>query len=156
MGDVYRVRIKRGNDEIEVESHDRAFVEDKLKEFGEQRTQPAELAPMESKAPSDHRTSCRESLKEFSTRISHDKKNESAAVIAYYLEHLAETPLQEWRPNDIEMLFADLRKPRPANMRDLILKSNFFMEGHQPGSHRLTETGVKWVEERLGKKQEAA
>ncbi len=47
--------------------------------------------------------------------------------------------------------FSDVRKLKPANMTDLLVKSNLFMEGREKGCYRLSETGVEWVEENLSK-----
>jgi len=43
-----------------------------------------------------------------------------------------------------------VRKPKPANMTDLLVKSNFFMGGREKGSYRLSEIGVNWVEAQSG------
>jgi hypothetical protein len=148
MSELYRIRVKRADIEVEVESTDREYVEAKLDQYltsrsaGEPatkgvRTETSTLRPM--------------SLREFVKRVSPDKKNEVAAVIAYFLEYNSDATLEEWKPDDVAYKFADLRKPKPANMTDLLVKSNYFMEGRTKGFYRLSETGVQWVEDRLNK-----
>jgi hypothetical protein len=148
MPDLYRVRVKRSDIEVEVESTNRDYVLQMLNQYLDE-TPDAE--PREPRALAAKTSSARRplSLGEFIRQINPGKKNEVAASIAYFLEFHAEPTAEEWRPDEIGDRFTEVRKPRPANMTDLLVKSNFFMDGREKGTYRLSETGVRWIEERL-------
>jgi hypothetical protein len=151
MAETYRIRVRRGDLEVEVESSDREYVEAKLEQYlnAERSSEPiregsggADASAVRSRRPL--------SVREFVKQTNPEKKNEVAAIIAYFLEYHATPPLEEWKPDEIGDKFADARKPKPANMRDLLVKSDYFMEGREKGTYRLSETGVNWVEGQLG------
>ena len=149
MAETYRIRVRRGDLEVEVESSDREYVEAKLEHYlNAQR--PSEIPATESGTEAPASRSRRPlSVREFVKQINPEKKNEVAAVIAYFLEYHATPPVEEWKPDEIGDKFADARKPKPANTRDLLVKSDYFMEGREKGTYRLSETGVIWVEGQL-------
>ena len=144
--EVYRIRIKRGDAEVEVESTDKDYVEAKIQEYLAAGSQLDGVAPA---FPVSHPPRAKRPLSvgEFVKQIGPDKKNEIAATLAYFLEYHAGS--EEWRPDEVGTKFTDARKPKPANMADLLAKSNFFMKGRQAGFYKLSETGVKWVEGRI-------
>jgi hypothetical protein len=139
--------VKRPDLEVEVESTDREYVDAKLDQYLNisLSTEPAAAG---GRAASRHDPSPRRpmSIGEFVRQVNPEKKNEVAAAIAYFLEYHADPIAEEWKPDQIADRFPDLRKPKPANMTDLLVKSNFFMSGREKGSYRLSETGVNWVE----------
>lgn len=146
MADTYRIRVRRGDLEVEVESSDREYVETKLEQYLNTETPVnGATADLASEAPA-LRSWRPLSVREFVKQVNPEKKNEVAATIAYFLEYHAAPVVEEWKPDEIGDKFADARKPKPANMRDLLAKSDFFMEGREKGTYRLSETGVNWVE----------
>src|ERR1700722_6501864 len=145
--EVYRIRIKRGDTEVEVESTDKSYVEAKIKEYFVARNDTNGAAPA-LLAPQNVRPKRPVSVGEFVKQVGPDKKNEIAATLAYFLEYYGGS--EEWKPDDVGAKFTDARKPKPANMTDLLAKSNFFMKGRQAGFYKLSETGVQWVEGRIG------
>jgi hypothetical protein len=152
MPELYRIRIKRGDLEVEVESSDRDYVEAKLEHYlNAQRSSGPSAADSASGSGADVSSARSRPLivREFVKQVNPEKKNEVAATIAYFLEYHAEQPVEEWRLEDVGDKFADARKSRPANMRDLLVKSDYFMEGREKGTYRLSETGVNWVEGQL-------
>jgi hypothetical protein len=150
---LYRIRVKRPDLEVEVESTDRRYVDEKLEKYLKIQV-PTESAAIagddEFRQGRSHRPT---SISEFVRQISPNKKNEVAATIAYFLEYHADPITGEWKPDQIADRFPDVRKPKPANMTDLLVKSNFFMGGRERGSYRLSETGVNWVEAQAAKRE---
>jgi len=149
---LYRIRVKRPDLEVEVESTDRDYVDAKLDQYLNARA-PTESAAMTGDrpdSPSGRRPRSPISIGEFIRQINPDKKNEVAETIAYFLEYYADPIAGEWKPAEIADRFPDVRKPKPANMSDLLAKSNFFVSGREKGLYRLSETGVKWVEDHTG------
>jgi hypothetical protein len=149
MSELYRIRVKRGDLEVEVESSDRDYVEAKVDQY--LNAEPSPEAPTAESRIQDPNARSRRpvSIQEFVKQVNPQKKNEIAATIAYFLEYHAAPPIEEWRSDEIGDRFADARKPKPANMRDLLVKSDYFMEGREKGTYRLSEKGVNWVEGRL-------
>ena len=143
MTALYRIRVKRPDLEVEVESTDRNYVEAKLDQYLNARV-PLKPSAADERAGVHRRRSV--SISEFVKQVNPSKKNEVAATIAYFLEYHADPIAEEWRPDQIADRFPDVRKPKPANTTDLLVKSNFFMSGREKGSYRLSEAGVNWVE----------
>jgi hypothetical protein len=141
---MYRIRVKRPELEVEVESTDREYVDAKLAEYLTASTRPADAD--QNAVPPHERSSRPISLGEFVKQVNPRKKNEVAATIAYFLEYHADPIAEEWKSDQVADRFPDVRKPKPANMTDLLVKSNFFMGGREKGSYRLSEAGVNWVE----------
>jgi hypothetical protein len=143
--------VKRPDLEVEVESTDREYVDTKLEQY---LNIPAPPKPaLASGHTESHQNRTRRSpasITEFVKQVSPNKKNEVAAAIAYFLEYHADPIAEEWKPDQIADRFPDVRKPKPANMTDLLVKSNFFMSGREKGSYRLSEPGVIWVEAQAG------
>ena len=150
MAEIFRIRIRRGDIEVEVESSDREYVEAKLEHYLNTE-RPSERTVEESASTDGSAARSRRpvSVREFVKQVNPEKKNEVAAAIAYFLEYHAAPPFEDWKPDEIGDKFADARKPKPANIRDLVVKSDYFMEGREKGTHRLSETGVNWVEGQL-------
>jgi hypothetical protein len=151
MAALYRIRVKRPDLEVEVESTDRSYVEAKLDHYlniGVSTEPPSAGGGAEPHPDSSRRRPI--SIGEFVKQVNPDKKNEVAAAIAYFLEYHADPIAEGWKPDQIADRFPDVRKPKPANMTDLLVKSNFFMDGREKGSYRLSEAGVNWVEAQFG------
>ncbi len=151
MPALYRIRVKHPDLEIEVESTDRDYVEAKLDQY---LNAGASLKPPAARERADAPRRRPVSIGELVRQVSPVKKNEVAATIAYFLEFHADPPLDEWKPDQIASKFADVRKTKPANMTDLLSKSDFFMGGRERGSYRLSEAGVVWVEGKVGDHEE--
>jgi hypothetical protein len=148
MTDLYRIRVRRGDVEVEVESTNEDYVSAKLNFYlsdSNAKPQTSRLGSSQPGAESQRPLS----MGEFIRQISPEKKNEIAATLAYFLEFHAEPVREEWKPDEVATKFTDVRKPRPANITDLLKKSEFFMVGKEKGSYRLSGTGVKWVEDQM-------
>jgi hypothetical protein len=143
MAVLYRIRVKRPDLEVEVESTDREYVDAKLNHYLNIGASMEPLAASAQATPSRQRPM---PIGEFVRQVNPEKKNEVAAAIAYFLEYHAVPTLEEWKPDQLADRFPDVRKPKPANMTDLLVKSSFFMGGREKGAYRLSETGVDWVE----------
>lgn len=151
MAALYRIRVKRPDLEVEVESTDREYVDKKLDYYLNMPATAEPAAPGGLARPHPNRSLRRPmSIGEFVRQINPSKKNEVAAAIAYFLEYHADPVSEEWKPDQIADRFPDVRKPKPANMTDLLVKSNLFMGGREKGSYRLSEPGVIWVESQVG------
>jgi hypothetical protein len=147
MSEIYRVRIKRADIEVEVESSNKDYVDAKIDQYLNSARLDG-MATTKAVAESGGRIAHRpNSVGEFIKKVNAVKKNEVAAALAHFLEY--EEHQEEWRPDSVGSKFADIRKVKPANMADLLNKSAFFMKGREAGFYRLSETGVQWVEERL-------
>jgi hypothetical protein len=143
--EIFRVRIRRADYEVEVESSDKRYVDEKLREHLGSAT-PTVLA---TNAPPVNEGPRPTSLKEFAARVRPDKKVEIAASVAYYLEHLIEVPVTHWKPEDVASRFTEIRKERPKNMPNLLKSSLYFMQADEKGCYKLTDTGILWVRGRL-------
>ncbi len=150
MPELYRIRVKYPDLEVEVESSDREYVEAKLDQYLNIQVVRGSSSTSRPTEPGPARSRRQVSMSEFVKRVNPHKKNEVAAVIAYYLEYHAESIAEEWKPDQVADKFPDIRKAKPANMTDLLQKSTFFMSGREKGTYRLSEDGVNWVEGRLG------
>ena len=151
MAALYRIRVRRPDLEVEVESTDREYVDAKMDQYlniGASTEPVAAGGRAESHQDRSRRRPI--SIGEFVRQVNPDKKSEVAAAIAYFLEYHADPIAEEWKPDQIANRFPDVRKPKPANMTDLLVKSNFFMGGRERGSYRLSESGVNWVEAQSG------
>jgi hypothetical protein len=142
--EIFRVRIRMADYEVEVESTDRKYVDEKVKEHlrANPPTAPA-IRPLAASGASRPT-----SLKEFTARVRPDKKVEIAATIAFYLEYLTEVLVAHWKPEEVASRFTEIRKERPKNMTDLLKSSLYFMPADERGCYKLSETGVEWVRER--------
>ena len=152
MPEMFRVRVKQPHLEVEVESTDRAYVDAKMEEYlkGQSWSTATDSPDTRPTAPRQDGARRRPlSIGEFVKQINPDKKNEVAATIAYFLEYHADPIIEEWKPDQVADKFADVRKAKPANTTDLLKKSDFFMDGREKGSYRLSDTGVTWVEDRV-------
>jgi hypothetical protein len=146
MAEIYRIRVKRPDLEVEVESTDSEYVNTKLDQYLNTR-RPQDSPPANAAAVERPRRPT--SISEFVKQVNPEKKNEVAATIAYFLEFHADPTADEWKPEVVADKFPDVRKSKPANMTDLLTKSSFFMGGREKGSYRLSQTGVNWVDAKL-------
>lgn len=156
MGEMFRIRLRRGDHELEIESSSREFVEEKIEIY---------LATLPKGTP-EAMGSAREltgrttherlgensrpiSLREFAKLVGPDKKTEIAATIAYFLEHYAEELLADWKPSEVSGRFTELRESPPTNPAMTIGSSDFFMHSSSAGRYKLSSTGVAWIESKL-------
>jgi len=150
MTGIYRVRVRRGDVEVEVESNDKNFVERHLEQ---QMAAALAVAKAPSHATTESEPPCGTrrplSLREFYKQVSPKQMQQRAATIAYYVEHMSTEKVEEWKPTDIETKWADTgEKKRPGNLAGTIRQSTFFSR-IRPGQYRLSNTGLEWVEGEL-------
>ena len=149
---TYRVRVRRGEFEIEVESNDKDYVEAKLKDFEERVSKAQPVLPAGEGAES--LTAVFESgkpisLVELKKLVGAETGTENTVAVAYYLEKLKGQ--QEYPVRDLVDGLKELRC-NFKNYWDVVLKTKqagFLMEGSSKKMLRLTDTGERWVESRL-------
>ena len=116
MSELYRIRVKRGDLEVEVESSDRDYVEAKLEQYLNAEPSPGKRRQQSLGIQDPNARSRRPvSIQEFVKQVNPQKKNEIAATIAYFLEYHAAPPIEEWRSDEIGDRFADARNPKFRN-----------------------------------------
>jgi len=150
MDDIYRLKIRFGDREFEVESSDKDYVEERFekhfdlicsgKKSGTEAVDRGKIGSGGERPIS---------LREFEKQVSSKSKTEKAAVVAFFLEHFLDPVIEEWKPNNIFDRFSEIRETKPANPTDTIQKSQFFMPGSKGGFYKLSRSGVAWVEKQI-------
>jgi hypothetical protein len=154
-GGYYKLRLKTQTFEVEVESSDREFVEEKIRTFADrvQRngnealsagsiSEPHDFAGTESGAK-------RLSLSEFIQRVGAMSGTEYVVAVGYFLEK--HQGLKAFTSADVKAAFLKL-KFQHSNPSDAIAKARAagkLMEGQDKNTYVLTQTGEAWVAERL-------
>src|SRR5436309_1543893 len=92
MANTYRIRVRRGDVEVEVESSDKDYVESKVDQYlaTSEVDMPAGSASATTIRHQDASPASTErrpiSIGEFLKQVAPDRKNEIAATVAYFLE----------------------------------------------------------------------
>ena len=148
---TYRVRLRRADWEIEVESEEKSFVEEKLREFALATPSTttdgrrAQLSPQPLTVGFDRPLS----LVELKKRVNPDSGTENAVTVAYYLEKFKGQT--EYSTGEIIEGLKEMRC-NFKNYHDVVLKARgagYIMEGTSKKMWRLTDSGEQWVESRL-------
>ncbi len=155
MDDHYRIRVRSGDLEIEISSHDKSFVEEKLKEYEKKQLQPSASAPGKQKTrePSTP-SSKRLSMQEFVRRTTVRTATERVLAATYFKEKYEHA--EEISRTDIIAAFK-VMKYTCANPSDAIAKAKkkaWLMDGIEKGSFVTTHTGEEWIEARLEANEE--
>jgi hypothetical protein len=157
MAEQYRVRIKRGVLEVEVESTDREYVDAKVSDLIEAYSTHMDgdegLPSAKTNGSSGSGTSGdakRTSLQEFVKKLAPSKDTEYVVAVTYYAEK--HEGLQEVRTRDVSARFRSIKykHSNPADAVARARKQAFLMEGSSRRTFVVTQTGEKWVEGRLG------
>lgn len=154
MSELYRVRIKKGEFEVEVESHDAGYVDAKLKEY----LSVAPGAPRKDENTAEGGVAGGQtkplSLKEFTASIEAKSGKEAALAIVYFAEKHEGKPQIE--TSEVKSRLKKTLKLSLKNPADAITKARtdkWLMDGDDPGTVRSTSTGDKWIEERLKERE---
>lgn len=150
----YRIRVRKGDFEVEIESVDKEYVESKLKDFSEELSKANQLStmvqPVGLRQAGDALPSGRPlSLVELRKSVNPDSGSEHTVTVGYYLEKFQGQ--QEYEPKE---LIDGLKKLgcNFKNYHDVVLKTKkigWLMEGSSKKLLRLTNTGESWVVSRL-------
>ena len=160
MVDTYRIKIKKGNLEIEVEG-DKEFVEKHIEEFKEELPKITEEKPSEEVSVSstwEGETELKNlSLAEFYKMKQPRDHNETVAVFAYWLTKKENK--EEFKPRDISKCYDVARITKPKNIAQHIQaaasgKKAWLTAGSKRGFYKLTLTGEDFVEKGLPHKSE--
>lgn len=157
MTSSYRLKIKFGEIEIEVESTDEDFVN---QNFDNLRREYVALLESDSRDSGVKSTKGPDSanaksvnksmsLAEFVRLIKPRSGTDYAVTLGYYIEKI--TGKEEFTGGDIRSKFIEV-KYKHSNPSDTISKAKAtgrIMDGHEKNSYILTQTGEQWVEERL-------
>lgn len=144
---TYRVRIKIGQVEIEAESNQEGFVENKIAELSSRYIPQAPTNDQE--AATHGSVEKKESLGEFIVRVKPKSATEYAIAIAYFFERVEgvdEITLKEVREG-----FRRVKFPHSNPSQALVdaKSQNFLMEGSAPKLYTLTKLGQQMIESRL-------
>ena len=144
MNQHYRVRVKTDHREIEVESTEKAFVEEKLESLSKQLNILSVSKGQEILASTK-----RESLHEFLGRIKPKGATEHTVAIAYFLEKME--GLTEIAVKDIKEGFRRVKFPHsnPSQALSDAKTQRFLMDGSTPKHYVVTGTGEKWIQSKL-------
>jgi len=159
----FRVRIKRGDNEIEVEG-DKKYIAQILKKYGlEETLQPSKLPKPGKKSIPDSTPqkgfSGKMSTAEFVLKYQIKKHTDLVLGFGYYIEKMK--GMDKFTPGDITSCYYEA-KLDPSNTSQMIIqniKRGFLMEakGSEKGSkgkkyYTLTQSGITFVENGFKKK----
>lgn len=163
MDNHFRVRIKKNDFEIEVESTEKDYVDSKVNEFYGDLTKHSPSLPVKTNQDGNGKqnllpttiTPKETSLQEFVKRVKPNSGPEKAVTIGYFVEKIQNKGL--FYIQEIKEGFSKIKFPH-SNPSDTVSKakaSGKIMEGSEKGSYILTQTGESWVEERLSQNENA-
>lgn len=153
----YRVRINCNGYEVEVESTERGYVDEKIEEYLEEAKKFSSSPSQEGEKgfsngqklllPSNGIKNI--SLPEFLRKVKPKSGPEYAITIGYFVEKIQNK--DAFFMSEIKDGFTKVKFPH-SNPSDTVSKaksSGKIMEGPEKNSYILTQTGEAWVEERL-------
>jgi hypothetical protein len=151
----YRVRIRRGDAELEVDSSDREYVENKLAEFGtwlgagaarDVASLPSPPAPPEQTSASTKPVS----LVEHVRKIGPKTGTQYVMAVGHYLEQFGGMG-QGFKTRDLGDAFQSLKykHSNPAEAVRQARSQGFLMDGKEPNTVVLTQRGEAWVSGQL-------
>ena len=155
MNASYRIKVRTDRVEIEVESTDKAFVEEKIASLlSDPQIFSLRLPASTENATQDQRSSkspnSKElSLPEFIRRVRPESGPEYVITVGYFLEKFQS--LTGFNSSQIKEGFTKARYQH-TNPSDAILKARAqgkLMEGPERSTYILTQSGEQWVEQRL-------
>ena len=150
---TYRVRVRRGDLELEVEATDAGYVDEKLAELldrmGVEGSNGSERAPRSPNSGASA-TGKPPSLVEFVRLVSPSGGLEHVLAVGYYLEHHRGST-GGFRRREVVQAFKTLRysHSNPGVPIAAGRKQGLLMEGAEGDKIRLSETADEWVRARL-------
>ena len=149
MTDHYRVRILHGDIEVEVESHDKQFVEDNLEKYARVDQLPRRTKTAENKGKEEKPSEGKQlSLQEFKGKINPTDGPEYVLTATYYREKYKGE--EKVKTADISQDFKDM-KFKYSNTSEAVrgARNRRFIMEKGKGCFIATNTGEEWIEERL-------
>lgn len=152
MNNNYKIRVRKDQFEIEIESSEKDFVVEKLKELMDNLDVKIQSKTIQSKSTQPNGTK-QKSFNEFLNEVSPTSATEYTVAITYYMEKVE--GVNEINVKDIKEGFrkAKFAHSNPSQALINAKTQGLLMEGSTPKHFILTQTGEKWVEEKIGKKE---
>ncbi len=157
----YRIRIRRGETEIDLQG-DKAFVIEHLEILGKELPKAFEdeevsRGPVTQKRHMRDRELQKLSLAEFYKERRPETKTQAVVTFAYWLTK--REGKNEFKGTDIMSCFDEVRIPKPENVHDILGKLASGSKAHitpssSKGHWKLTLTGEEFVENQLSEKKE--
>ena len=152
MNANFKIRIRKDQFEIEIESSEKDFVVDKLKELMDKLDVKTQSKIIQNKNTQSNETKPK-SFNEFLNEVSPASATEYIVAITYYMEKVE--GVNEINVKDIKEGFRKAKFAHTNASQALInaKTQGLLMEGSAPKHFILTKTGEKFVEEKIGKKE---
>ena len=153
----YRVRIKQGENEIEIESSEKTYVESKLKEIDSLFNFNKHKVPLQSSSGENNKKNGVEtkplSLVEHVRALSAKDGTEYAIAVAHYLEN-TEGKAEGFKTQDIYAAYKKVKFAHSNPPQTVVnaKKKGYLMDGPTDGTLQLTQTALEWIENRLNGK----
>ncbi len=157
----YRIKIKQGEIEIEVEG-DKEFVEKHIEEFKKELPRIAKELPSKEKIvspeiPEKESELEKLSLAEFYKQKDPKNHNETVVVFAYWLTKKEKK--EEFKTKDIGACYDEARISKPKNITQHVQavasgKKAYLTKGSARTYYKLTLTGEEFVEKELPRRIE--
>lgn len=153
MSALHRIKIRVKDIEIEVEASDRAYVESKFDELKNEFLGKGRSDKDQGKIKdASHQPPIKKkdvSLQEFLRLIKPKSGTDYAVAIAYFTEKY--TDKENFDSSDIRNGFmtAKFRHSNPTDTINKAKSAGKVMDAKDKGTFVLTQSGEKWVEEKL-------
>ncbi len=147
----YRVRVRKGEVEIEVESSDKSYVESKLGEWSKRLSLGArEIVAPEQDVPSRSPGVRGKSLAEHVRALAPKSGPQYVIAVGDYLERYGQLA-NGFKTRDLVDGFRTVkyRHSNPAEAVRQAKQQGFLMDGKESGSLLLTQTAESWVKGQL-------
>ncbi len=147
----YRVRIKQGENEIEIESSEKSYVETKLKEIGSSFS--LHKTPLRSSAGKSTKKNGAKtkplSMVEHVRALSPKDGTEHAVAVAHYLETTG-GKAEGFKTQDIYAAYKKVKfaHSNPPQTVFNAKKKGYLMDGPNEGTLQLTQTALEWTQNR--------
>ncbi len=148
---TYRVRIRKNEVEVEVESSEKEYVESKLKELDELlRPKPISGKAMTIDAAPTAAPGKGRSLAEHARALAPKSGTQYVIAVGDYLERFGGLS-RGFKTRDVADAFRAVKykHSNPAEAVRQAKQQGFLMDGEEPGSLVLTQTAESWVKGQL-------
>lgn len=152
----YRVRIKQGENEIEIESSEKSYVDTKLKEIGSSFS--LHKTPLRnSSGNSTKKTGAKTkplSMVEHVRALAPKGGTQYAIAVGHYFETFGGKAEEGFKNQDISDAYKKVKfkHSNPAKTVTDAKKQGYFMDGPTDGTLQLTQTALEWVENQQNEK----
>lgn len=163
MSENNRIRIKRGDYEVEVEGN-AEFVEKHIalykKEFDKMKTSSNSIVGQENKPNSltGGSPSLPNTIVEFYREKNPESQRETVVLVAYWLTK--KEGKEEFKPKEISALYEKLNLKKIRNIHQAIRvvssgNSAFLTDSTTAGHYKITLTGMDFIEHELPRKKKS-